>query len=362
MIFFLKLVAVAVVVILLIIGVVVLIARIYFRRLENMVSGLTDLDLPDFRRKLRPASSIDWQEPEVAEDLQKALESEGFRVIGDFEDEMGCLYLRGYINAEKRASGVIIKDSEQFGVELCRDYEDGSRVSVSSLPVTLLSAATGAKIIHKPDASVAELAKLLILEAPALDLAVLPEESNRQAFASRYETVYAHRMNAVIDRGGPTIGEIRSHVIAQGKTCDEEEAGRVRSRWLRHISLFFSSKQLARYRQLSGDNEEHEHMMLAVHDRMYAEDILDALGEYNEFFDAIEDTAEVAEQESAVEAIKALLQDAPPRQVFRDYLAATGQDKQFSFVQEVDKPIPGDIWRIDDWDGGFDEELDDFTT
>jgi hypothetical protein len=366
MIFFLKLVAAAVVALLLVIGAIVLVARFYFRRLENIAQGFGDLELPAFRCKLRPTVSSDWEEPEAAARLHADLEAEGFQTIGDFEEELCCSLLRGYINSAKRASAMLIEDGGLLGVELCRDYEDGSRISVSNLPATLVSTATGAKIVHKQNGSVADLAKRLLLEAPAQDLAELPEASDPQAFASCYERVYAHRMNAVIDRGGPTIGEIRSHAIAQGESCDEDEAAQICGRWLREINQFFSHKQLARYRQLSGDCEEHEYMLLAVHDRMHAEDILQVLDGYNDFchmLDAEDEdySAAIASQQTKVDAVNARLQSASPRQVFRDYLAATGKDKQYHFVQEVDKPIPGDIWRQEGWDEGFDEALDDFT-
>jgi hypothetical protein len=367
MIFFLKLVAAAVVALLLIIGAVVLVARFYFKRLENIVSEFADLDLPEFRRKMRPCASVDWEAPDEAALLQGELEAEGFRVIGDFEEDTCCMLMRGFANPEKNALAMLIENGEEFGVELCRDYQDGSRISVSNLPSTLVSAATGAKIIHKPQASIADLAKLLLLEATVQDLTELAADLSSQDFASRYETVYAHRMNAVIDRGGPTIGEIRSHAIAQGETCDEEEATKIRAQWLRQISQFFSSKQLARFRQLSGDSDEHEHMMVAIHDRMHAEDLLMVLGEYDDFHfmfaaEDEDDKAALAVMNRSVAEMEARMEGTTPRQAFRDYLEATGKTKQYSFVQEVDKPIPGDIWRREDWDeDGYDDDLDDFT-
>jgi hypothetical protein len=362
MIFFLKLVAAAVVAILLIIGVVILLVWFKLRRLESF-AGMAEL--PPFRRKLHACTELDWGNEDAAEALHEELLAEGFESVGDFEEAAPGFHIRGYVNSEKRACAMLIEDDYEIGVELSRDYEDNSRISVSGLPATLVSTASGARIIHKPEASVAELAKLLLLEAPVLDLAELPADA--QAFASRYETVYAKRMNMVIDRGGPSIGEIRSHAIAHDDTCNEAEAERIRSIWLRHISAFFSQKQISRYRQLTGESDEHDYMLVAIHDRMEAEDLLAAVDAYSDFYYALDEAdddmrEQLEKQNQAVAMIREQMQDKTPRQAFPEYLAANGLEKAYRFIQEVDKPIPGDIWRRSEMaTDDYDEDLDDFT-
>lgn len=358
MMFFLQMVAAIVVAILIIMLLIACLAWFFVSRWEPQVEELALV--PPFRCWLRLVKQVEWCNEEQFRTLDKAVVAEGFEPIGDFEaDGFIC---RAYVDRAKQAYALVQEYEESLiGVEFCRDYEDGARISVSSLPPTLISVAGDAKVVHKPGAEVADLAKILMLEAIAQDLAPVPDGFDALMFARRFDAVYASRMNAVIKRGGPTIGEIRSFAIACGQTCDEDEARDIQLAWRDKICDFISRKQLARYWQLVGEraqrgpipkDQSDRHLYFAVHDRMDAEILLQVLQEAHEHYD----------NEAARERVRSFLEDQTPRNAFRSYIAATGKEKALNFVAEVDKPLPGDVWRWQDWKDAFDDELDDFTS
>jgi hypothetical protein len=119
-------------------------------------------------------------------------------------------------------------------VDLVSYYEDGSSITYTTSPDTMMDRPEKKPIHHLDGFGADELLRTFLRERPHKPLRPV----SPQQFQENFERAYAEDMDWRIARGGPTEDEIRRSVERKGKQCTPELVQAVRGSWAAAIELF----------------------------------------------------------------------------------------------------------------------------
>ena len=191
--------------------------------------------VPPFRISLWPFSTSEWDEPGEVEEIAAPLREAQFTEVGTFLVRPGSLRLAAFCHPRERAFAVVY-EHPQAGrwVDLVSYYEDGSSITYTTSPDTMMDRPEKKPIHHLDGFGADELLRTFLRERPHKPLRPV----SPQQFQENFERAYAEDMDWRIARGGPTEDEIRRSVERKGKQCTPELVQAVRGSWAAAIELF----------------------------------------------------------------------------------------------------------------------------
>ena len=373
MVTFLKMVGAVLVALVILILLILVWIRWKIRKFLSVLKEALHAPVPPFRIKLVECEAIGWIHEEAVNEQQAAFLELGFEHVGDYDVEPAGMMLKGFVHPSRGTCGVVY-DHPLMGVwcDIARRYPDGSMFTYSTGEYQGMDEPPEKTAKFLPEESLKEVTQRLWDDSPATGaISIRPGE-----FVENFERAYAETMNWRIERGGPTEAEIRRVAEKDGQDCTPESVQQIQDQWRTQISEFFSERQLSRFRGLSKVSKStlagYQDRMIAIHDRMSAEDLLGIVDDYyspefgldpNGLDENDEEDAELLQEHRGQQALLELIRDwcaeSSPREAFSRLLDEKEQRTLYSHLGTVDKPIPGDIWLSpeDEYDDdAFDDE------
>ena len=177
---------------------------------------------PVLEINLTPSDNPRWSDKKKIPELMEAFKRNGFDLAGQYEcGEIPGLIIAGFVKPSEQMTGVIY-DHPVAGIweDVCVRYTNGENLSISNAPMGQeMDHMPQSTIIYLKGSSVDELLARVLSERKTAGRMTIAKED----FASTFEEAYRKDMKWRMDRGGPTLLEVKRVADETGIPLDSEK-------------------------------------------------------------------------------------------------------------------------------------------
>lgn len=314
--------------------------------------------LSPFRVHLEPTRALPWQDGEGLAAATNAFESMGYVPIGDYRlRELDDVRLRAFLHPDE-AIHAVLYEHDQVGLyaDVVRDFEDGTRVTVSGAPEIGTDRPPHAPLVRVPGdvrepGTVQTLHDRLLRESDGR----LPIRVGAEDFAQVFSEAWAQEMDWRIARGGVTREEIEQIAALSGQPDpDDDQIALVQGIWANAIGEFIEEEVTSQWLADSGlsalDWERLRDRIVVVHDHGEPDDRIDELAWrlVEEAIDLASDATDDAEvdrtHDDALARIRTAFAGRSTRHGFSAAQALLPEKRRYEHLGHVEAPWPADVW------------------